>query len=69
MPGNREGLTRGVTLYYYSTLMKKDGGSATARSRSDGDGEVGKIIPEGEGSRIPSVGPIGGGDGEVGWRR
>lgn len=68
-PGNGGGLTRGVRSHYYFTLHKKDLGSATARWRSRGDGEVGRIILRAEGRRMLSSRPIGGGDGEVGWRR
>lgn len=52
--------------HYYSTLVKRDVGSATARSRSGSGGEVGNILPKVEGSRILSMGWIGGGDGKVG---
>jgi hypothetical protein len=42
--GNGVGLTSGVMSHHYFTLVRKDSESATARSRSDGDGEVGNIL-------------------------
>lgn len=51
---------------YNFRLSKMTRGSAAARGRCGGDGEVPHIISEAGGGRMQRAGAVGGGDGEVG---